>query len=226
MYLGYAAKTKVGRLFDLDEHPYEYRNVFLYHFMARQGLDQPMSDSAAAFPKLNYQAIVQGKTSLQLDFLRNYVGERNFKRSMNKLLQDKKGQAVQPEDLIRSFGYYHNQDLDWFLGPLYTTSKKYNYSLKRTENCTYVYTATVRNKGQIQAPYSITGMKDGKPVLTEWYEGHERKKNGSDPFGRLRRSGVEQWQPLPRILPEEQQHQDPRPVQKSQAPSPTILHKL
>lgn len=174
-YLGRVAQSFVGKLFEADEYPYEYRNIFLYHFMARQGLDQPMGDSIFAYPKLNYQAILQGKTALSFDYLRLYVGEKNFKRSMQRFLSEY-NQSATPENLIKSFQYFDRNDLSWFLGDLNTSRKKYNYKLKKTEKCSYVYTATVKNRGGVNTPYSITGIKDNKPVLTEWYDGHEKKK--------------------------------------------------
>lgn len=175
-YLGWIAKTKLGKFFDADEYPYEYRNTFLFNYMARQGLDQPISDSAAAFPKLNYQAIVQGKTSLWLDYARLYVGENNFRRGIKKFVSDFTNQSPTPQDLKNALQYYHNEDLDWILGDIHHTTKKYNYKLAKTEDCSYLYTATIKNKGKLATPYSITGYKDDKVILTEWFPGHEGKQ--------------------------------------------------
>ena len=178
LFVGPIGQTFVGKFFDADEYPFEYRNIFLYQFMARQGLDQPLSDEAVDYPKLNKDAILKGKSALNLDYLRLYAGEKAFKRSMQKFIEDGRNQDEQiaPASLVNSFKYYVFKDLDWFLGDIYSTNKSYNYKLSKTEDCSYVYTATVVNKGEIIAPYSLTGLKDGKPVLTEWKPGHEGKK--------------------------------------------------
>jgi hypothetical protein len=178
LFVGPIGESFVGRFFDADEYPFEYRNIFLFQFMARQGLDQAMSDSALAYPKFNKDAILKGKTALNLEYLRMYCGERAFKQSIYKFIEDGKSSSalLTPEDYVNSFKYYVFQDLDWFLGDVYQTDLPYNYKLSKTEDCSYVYTATVINTGKVVAPYSLTGIKDGKPVLTEWKPGHVGKK--------------------------------------------------
>ena len=178
LFVGPIGETFVGKFFDADEYPFEYRNIFLYQFMARQGLDQPVSDSALAFPKFNTDAVLKGKTALNVEYLRQYSGERAFKQSVYKFIEDGKKSALQitPEDYVKSFKFYVFKDLNWFLGDLYQTDLPYNYKLAKTEECSYVYTATVVNTGKVAAPYSLTGIKDGQPVLTEWKPGHMGKK--------------------------------------------------
>lgn len=178
LFVGPIGETFVGKFFDADEYPFEYRNIFLYQFMARQGLDQPMSDSALAYPVFNKDAILKGKTALNIEYLRMYSGEKAFRKSIHKFIEDGKSNTTRltPEDYVNSFKFYVFKDLDWFLGDLYKTDLPYNYKLTKTEDCSYVYTATVFNKGKVVAPYSLTGIKDGKPVLTEWKPGHEGKK--------------------------------------------------
>jgi len=36
-----------------------------------------------------------------------------------------------PQDFIESFEYYVYKDLSWFLGDIYNTIKRYDYSLKK-----------------------------------------------------------------------------------------------
>jgi hypothetical protein len=173
MLLGPFANTFVARFFDVDHYPISYQNRMLYLYMVRQGLDQPLSDPASTFPRFNREAVIKGKASMWYSYLRSYVGEKNFLRGMRRWAETSDGS---PESLIAAMRYYHNRDLNWMLEDLYTTHKKLDYKLKRTENCTSVYTATIKNKGDISTPYSITGFKNGEPVLTEWYEGHRGKK--------------------------------------------------
>ncbi len=173
MLLGPFSKTFVARFFDVDHYPISYQNRMLYLYMVRQGLDQPLSDPASEFPRFNREAVINGKSSLWYSYMRSYVGEKNFLRGMRRWAEIGDGT---PESLIAALRYYHNRDLSWLLNDVYTTAKKLDYKLVKTENCTSVYTATVKNKGSISTPYSITGYKDGKPVLTEWFDGHEGKK--------------------------------------------------
>ena len=173
MLLGPLAKTFVARFFDVDHYPISYQNRMLYLYMARQGLDQPLNDEAKDFSRFNREAVLKGKSALWYSYLRIYVGEKNFLRGMQRWSETSDGS---PESLVNAMKYYHNQNLDWLLADLYTTTKKLDYKLVKTENCTSVYTATVRNKGNLAVPFSITGFKGDAPVLTEWKDGFTKKK--------------------------------------------------
>jgi hypothetical protein len=173
MLLGPLAKTFVARFFDVDHYPIAYQNRMLYLYMARQGLDQPLNNTSAEYSRFNREAVVLGKSSLWFSYLRSYVGEKNFLRGMHRWRETCDGS---PESLIRAMRYYHNQDLNWLLGDLYTTAKKLDYKLVKTDYCNSVYTATVRNKGNLSIPFSITGFNGDAPVLTEWKDGFAKKK--------------------------------------------------
>ncbi len=173
--LGPLAQTAVARFFDVDHYPIRYQNRMMYLYMSRQGLDQPLSDPTTNYSRANRQAVITGKSTLVFSYLRNYTGDRNFKRSMQYWLQNSVGEN-NPETLLAAIRFYHNQDVSWFLGDLYSTNKKLDYKLKKTENCTSVYTATIKNKGDLAIPYPVTGYKNGKPLLTEWFAGHPKSK--------------------------------------------------
>lgn len=145
----------------------------LYLYMARQGLDQPLNGATTDYTRFNREAVLKGKSALWYSYLRSYVGEKSFLRGMHRWAES---ETASPEGLIASMRYYHNKELNWLLEDIYTTTKKLDYKLKKTENCSAVYTATIKNKGRVISPISVTGFKDGKPVLTEWKDGFAKKK--------------------------------------------------
>lgn len=173
--LGPVAKTRVAKVMDVDHYPINQQNRMTYLYMVRQGLDQPLSDTAGAFVRANYEAIVKGKGSMAFAYLRSYVGEKNYLRSMRRWLADTTAQGT-PEVFIGHLQYYHNRDVSWFMQDFYSTTKKFDYAMVKAKACKSVATATVKNKGKIMAPYSITGVKNGSGLLTEWFMPHEGKK--------------------------------------------------
>ncbi len=173
--IGPFAETFVAKLFDIDHYPIRYQNRMLFLYMARQGLDEPLSDDEEVFSRANYQAVVKGKTAMMFQYVRDYTGNNNFKRSMHRWLANTKGENT-ATDFKNNIAYYCNKNTDWILGDIYSTNNKLDYALVKSEHCSSVYTATIKNKGEILTPYSITGYKDGKPVLQEWFEGHKGKK--------------------------------------------------
>ncbi len=166
----------VGRFFDLDAFENPYQNSFLYLYLARQNLDQAMATSVDSLTRLNYEAMVEAKTFLSLNHLRAYVGERNFKRSMYRYIQNFNDSSTATQQLESAFDFYHNQPVANFFDALPNTSVGYDFALVHTDYCPTVATATVVNRGKLMLPYSLTGFKDGQAGYTEWFQPHEGKK--------------------------------------------------
>lgn len=172
---GAYASTYAARFLDVDELAPTYLHTWLYLYMARQGLDQPIADSALAFAPFNREAVVKGKSSLILGTLRGYVGESAFIRGTRRMSQADQipENGLTPEAFIASINYYSNRDTDWFLGDIYQTNKTVDYSLDDVDQCSYIATAEITNRGEVAIPYPTLGYDaEGQPVLEEWYDGH------------------------------------------------------
>ncbi len=170
------SNSLLGIIFALDQFDYSYQNQFLYLYLARQNLDQPMSAPVDSLSRLNYEAIAQAKVYMALSHLREFVTPYNFSRSMRRFYLNHKGGAT-ANNLKSSFHYYSNKPVNWFFEDWVPTTGTYDYRLLKTEYCPTISTATVTNTGTLTLPYSLTGIKDGKPVLTQWYDGHTGKKS-------------------------------------------------
>ncbi|AEV31776.1 hypothetical protein Oweho_0763 [Owenweeksia hongkongensis DSM 17368] len=164
----------VGRFFALDAFDYSYQNQFLYLYLARQGLDQSISTPADSLSRLNYEAIAEAKTFMALNHLREYISPNTFKRSMKRFVEDSSTSSVPL--LKSSFEYFSNKSVDWFFQDWLPTAKSYDYALTKTDYCPTISTATVKNKGALILPFSLTGIKDDEVVLTQWYDGHDSAK--------------------------------------------------
>ncbi len=168
------SSSLVGKIFSLDEFDYGYQNQFLYLFLARQGVDQKIASPADSLTRLNYEGVAQAKTYLALNHFRNYTSATHFKRAMRHYwLNNNNSWQSSPADLRESFEYFVNRDVGWFFEDWVHSNEIYDYRLQKFEHCPTVSTATVQNRGELTIPYSLTGFKDGKPVLTEWFEGHD-----------------------------------------------------
>lgn len=167
----------LGRLFALDDYDYSYQNRFLYLFLARQGLDQSLSAPADSLSRLNYQAIIQAKSYLALSHLRAYLGERDFKRGMARYYARFRGKSPGAPALQSSLAYYSAKELDWFFNQMLPAAAIYDYQLLSVDHCATVTVAKVAQRGDQKLPYSLTGYREGKPVLTEWYEGHAGQRS-------------------------------------------------
>ncbi len=166
----------LDKLFAFDEFDYAYQNRFLFLFLQRQGLDQAPNSSVAELSRLNYEAIVQAKTYLNLAHLEAYTGEFNFKRALARYCSSADA-LVGAASLKEAFDYFEGRDLDWFFDETISSAEIYDYQLRDYDHCATISTASVYNSGDLNVPYSITGFKDGKAIITEWFDGHEGLRN-------------------------------------------------
>ena len=162
----------LGRFFNLDKLDYSFKNKFFYLYLARQGLDQKIASPADSLTRLNYRAIAESKSYMALNHLRHYVGHKDFRRSVRRFLERNRDTTDQEQLLQKSLQYYSPKPVDWFFGDFIHTSKIYDYKLQKIDHCPTVATATIKNKGHIAPPYSLTGYKNGEKIITEWHEGH------------------------------------------------------
>lgn len=166
----------LGRLLDLDEFGYAYQNRFLYLFLARQGLAQSATATVDSLSRLNFQAVTQAKTFLLLSHLRSYLARGNFERGMRRYRLSALNSSPKPEDFQGAMEYFAAKPLQWWYERSLPAKGIYDYKVTDFEYCSTVSTATVKNTGHLKTPFSLTGIKNGEPVLTEWFPGHQGKR--------------------------------------------------
>lgn len=176
--IGEFADSRLARFLDVDDLKPTYFHRWLYLYMVRQGLDQPLSDPSLDFAPLNIEAVVKGKSALGLNTLRGYAGQDAYRRGMRRLIETQSGTPTTPEDFLAAVQYFANKDLSWFLGDFYHTTKTVDYDLSDFDQCSYLSVVRVENHGELAIPFSTVGYdENNRPVLEEWHEGHLGKKD-------------------------------------------------
>jgi len=161
-----------------------YMNYLAYLYNARKNLDQPINLPSEAYTMFNYGTIVYMKTAMELNYLKEYLGEAVFDSIMSKYFETWKFKHPQPKDFENVFRSNTNKNLDWFFNEAMTTNKKIDYKIVSSQKgiCPSSWTGDcfkvkIKNKGDIASPFSISAIKDGKITSTEWFEGFSGKKS-------------------------------------------------
>ena len=144
--------------------------------LARDGLDTPAGAHSEEFDFLGYGLQVYMKTALVLRWLEKSVGTETFDKAMKAYYQDWKFKHPYPEDLKKS---WENAGLkaDWFFESM-MTQKQSDIAITRVNKVAdNSYLVKVRQKGALNAPYSISAVKDGKAVETRWFGPMEEGQN-------------------------------------------------
>lgn len=150
-----------------------------YIINARRNKDQRIEELSANYTPSNYGGIVYSKTAIVFDYLMAYLGEDLYDKCMQRYFNEWKFKHPQPEDLQKIFEEETSKDLNWFFDGIIKTTSKIDYKIasskKDTSNPENIL-LKIKNKGKVHGPFSISGIKDGKIITTQWYEPIGKKK--------------------------------------------------
>jgi hypothetical protein len=148
----------------------------LYLFNARKNQDQRIEELSTEYTPLNYGAIVYSKTAIVFDYLMAYLGEDMMNKCKRTYFEKWKFKHPQPEDLRAVFEEVSGKNLSWFFDDMIKTTKHLDYSISSVKKETKDLLITLKNKGDINGPVIISGVKDGKSMTPLWVEGFEGEK--------------------------------------------------
>lgn len=163
--------------FGLNKFKQKAQYELSYLIGARKNTDQAIYLATQDFTEYNYGAIVYSKSALAFDYLMNYLGKEKFDEAMHFYYENWKFKHPTPVDLIKTLQYYLNTDLKWFVNELILSDKKIDYKLINSKLLDdKSYAIKIKNNSNSYGPVSVTGLKDGVPVGTVWYNGFKGKK--------------------------------------------------
>jgi hypothetical protein len=173
-FLGPHAGRWYARFLNLDALPPDTETRLYYWYMARLGVDQPLNDPASVLSKGNYLAIARGKAALSFSYLESFAGQRQFDRGVHRWMVEPNDAT--PQSLERAVRYFHNRETNWWSDSLLPGTGKLDYKITKVDKCPTTLGFKVRNAGAVATPFSVTGIKDGAPLITLWYEGFTGSK--------------------------------------------------
>jgi len=197
-----AQKNKLLQWFDLSQYKHKSSYYLGYLFNARRNKDQAIEEHAAKYTSLNYGAIVYGKTAISFDYLKAYLGDETYDKCMQEYFEKWKFKHPYPKDLQQLSEAETNKDLSWFFDDIIKTTKKIDYKISHSKTNTIdsnKIEITVKNKGQINGPFSVSGIKDGKIIYTQWFQGFDKKKSISFTKGNYDKYRIDAQLDIPEI---------------------------
>ena len=157
---------------DLDHH--DMADVF-YRLSAVLGEDQPIETHSAEFTSANYGGIMYQKTGLVFYYLKDYLGDELFDKSMMAYFEEWKFKHPQPEDMRATLERVSGKNLNWLFEDLIQTTKHVDYKLGKVKEHESGTTVKVKNVGQVDGPIEVNAIKNGEVVETKWAEPGQKK---------------------------------------------------
>ena len=156
----------ISRFFDLSELKFNDRQQLLYLIMARQNLDQAIGIPKDEFANLNLLAINQFKTSMGLSYLRDYLGEDKFIKSLKETYSYSSNKFIDTEEVENIFAKNSDEKSNWFFTDYIKKRNLIDYKLKLKDD-----DILITNKTNYTGPLKIYGYQKDSLVFAEWREG-------------------------------------------------------
>lgn len=193
-----AESIPVAGMLDLDRYKQKAQYYQMYCFAARQHLDQPDDIHAGDYTELNYGAIVYMKSAVIFNYLRAYLGDELYDKCFQTYFDRWHWKHPMPEDIKAVFEEVSGKNLGWLFDDLIETNKHMDYKLASVDNDNG-WSLTVKNCGEINGPFSISGIKDGRVVKTIWYEGFAGKQEVKFDAGDYDEFKIDQAEWMPEV---------------------------
>ncbi len=164
-------------LFDLGSFRTRYLYYISYLYSASNHIDQPINLHSEEYRMINYTSMVYHKPVVAFTYLRSYLGEKVFDKAMKQYFEKWKYKHPYPNDFRKIMEDVSGKNLNWFFDDLIATTSKIDYKIKSVkiekENTINI---KIKNNGQINSPFSISGLKNDSIISTQWYEGFKGKQ--------------------------------------------------
>lgn len=140
-----------------------------YLYKARTRQDQAPTTPADELRSGNYAMSSYTKPALGFRMLEEYMGTFNFDLAMKEYFNRWKFKHPAPEDL-RAVLMKHNTDsLGWLFEGILGSTAHYDYAIKKVKRVNDSLEITVKNKGKIQAPIAVGGIKNREVDRLSWH---------------------------------------------------------
>ncbi len=156
-------------------------NKLLYAAKISTNTDQPGDLSSDDYLSVNYQASAYTNPQMNFDYLEKYVGTEQMDKAMHHYFDKWKFKHPYPQDVQQAYEEALGKDLSWLfeglmgVGANPLKNPHMDYALTSWKDRS---TNTVRatNRGDVAAPVLLQGIKDGKVVKSQWFEGFSGQK--------------------------------------------------
>ena len=196
---GMPSKNRFTKIFDIQNLRHNSEYELMYYLVARKNLDQPIELPSQDYSYFNYGAIVYSKTAIAFEYLQAYLGPKTFDKAMRKYFDTWKFKHPGPDDLKKIMEEVSLKDLSWFFDQVIKTNKKIDYKIVSLNRADDQIKMLISNKGDLEGPVSISGIKSDTIVNTIWSEGFNGVREISFPIGDYDALKIDAAQNIPEI---------------------------
>lgn len=132
----------------------------------------PIQTNSENYNDFQYYESVYSSGAKAINYLREYLGDEQFTNSMKSYYQNWQFKHPSPSDFQKAFAT-EKDNLNWWLQDIIQQNKPIDYQLVSVKNGI----ATVKNKGEVAAPFTLDFVKDNQIIETTWVDGFSGEQN-------------------------------------------------
>lgn len=167
---GGLSRLKLLQGFKIMNLDFNEQYNYLYLFMARRNLDQPLSESKDDLIRFNEKIASKYRAGISLKYLDKYL-EGNIVNDAIKEFYALSSQTLTHSiDFIDVIKKHTNKDIEWYYKTIVQTRDIIDFTFKDVKKSKDSITLTIRNRTGANVPVPIYGLKDNKIVFKKWYE--------------------------------------------------------
>ena len=177
--LGKLADVWGVRRFNFSKLKYTEQYRLTYYQMMRTGRDQALNTKREALINFNQLHAAKFKAGISLMYLMAYLEEEHTLNWIQEFINLKQFQPTSTAEFRSYLTQKTDRNLDWFFDDFVTQpfSSDYKFGATHTDKDSIHFTIKNLRKGNY--PVTISALKEGEVLNTEWLEGFTAEQNFS-----------------------------------------------
>lgn len=163
---------KLARFFHIDKIPVQRIEELEWIIPARTNLERSINLNSTDYSDNDYGSIIYCKAAQGFNYLRSFLGDSAYDYTMHEYYNKWKNKHPMPDDLRDVFESGTKKDLSWFFDDFLGTTKRLDYKIVRYNDGKVL----IRNRGELNSPLLIAGIKGGSIRTEKWVNGFEGRK--------------------------------------------------
>ena len=168
--LGEALPPLIARWMNLNDFTHRDENYLFYLLAARKNTDQSLNLKSQEYTSSNYGGVVYAKKAISVQMLRAYLGDTLFDKGMQKFFDLWKFKHPSFQDWREVMEKESEKDLGWFFGKYYCSTSRIDLKAKKVKKKNGNLVITVKNKGVVSVPYTVTTYSKTEKLKTYSFE--------------------------------------------------------
>ena len=172
--IGNISKKWGIRNYSISQLDFNGKYPFVLQFSSRKNLDQSLITQSDSLSNLNLKLVNRYKSGLGLRYLDNYLKDSVLKNSLKEFYSENVLEITHSSEFENILKKETSKDLDWFFEDYLKTTKKIDYTIKKTEVAGDSVDVVLKNKTGLGSPMTIYGLNKKEVKFKKWIEGFEK----------------------------------------------------